>query len=140
MGNIMGNKGYINVAMQGAAPTAGNAIRCIDNWTMDFTEDVIETTSFGTATCVMFKSFEGGLKGATGSAAGGFDGEDTALSTFMSIMVMSVVSSVNMALYLNNQHWFSVTCVVSGFNVNDTIADKVAFGFAFTVSGDPIYV
>jgi len=137
MGTILGKSGYVYVGM-GVTPTAGVIINTIDTWSIAGTGDAIETTAFGTTTAAIYKTFEAGLKGLTGNAAGTYDGAQVALSTFMTVMFNSATTSVNCVLHMDTAHHVSAACVITGWTINSAVADKVTFGFDFTCSGTPV--
>ncbi len=140
MGTIMGKSGYV-IAGMGKPPTATLSVDCIDSWSLAGAGDAIETTSFGTTAAVIFKTFEAGLKSLTGNATGNMDGTLSVLSTIMNVLFNSAASSVvNLVLHMNSGHHVSVASIITGFTINDAVADKVTFGFDFTVSGQPVYV
>lgn len=140
MGTIMGKSGYI-IAGMGTTPTATLSVDCIDTWSLAGAGDAIETTQFGTTAAVIFKTFEAGLKSLTGNAAGNMDGTLSIMSTILNILFNSAATSVvNLVLHLDGSHHVSVASVITGFTLNDAVADKVTFGFDFTVSGQPVYV
>lgn len=139
MGTIMGKSGYLYVQMGDSIPSTPTAIECVDNWSMSFSEDAVEDTGFGTTTDVIYKSFSSGLKSATGSAAGNFDATDPRLSVIAAVFIGSETTTINAAFYLDSNHHVSVVCVMTGFSIGEPVADKVTFGFDFTVSGTPVY-
>ena len=138
MGTIMGKSGYVFVPM-GVTPTVGTIIPTIDTWSIAGAGDAIETTAFGTTTAAVFKSFEAGLKSLTGNAAGTFSGTDGALSALMTVMFNSATTSVDCVFHLDTAHHVSVACIITGWTINSAAADKVTFGFDFTVGSDPVY-
>ena len=138
MGVIMGKSGYVYVPM-GVTPTAGTIIPTIDAWSIAGTGDAIETTAFGTTTASIFKTFEPGLKGMTGNAAGNMDGTDGALSALMTVLFNSATTSVNCVFHMDANHHVSVACIITGWTIGVAPADKVTFGFDFTVASDPVY-
>lgn len=140
MATIMGKSGYIIVGM-GTTPTATLSVDCIDSWNLTGAGDAIETTQFGTTSAVIFKTYEAGLKSLTGNAAGNMDGTLSVMSTILNVLFNSAANSVvNATLYMDAGHHVSVGCIITGFTVNTNVADKVTFGFDFTVSGQPVYV
>lgn len=138
MGSIIGKSGYIIVGM-GVAPTIGNAVECIDNWSLNITTDAIETTGFGTTVSVVNKTFEAGLKSATGNASGTMDGTNAKLSTIIAVITASATTVVNLVLHMDSAHHFSVPSIITGWTVTAPVADKVTIGFDFTASNSIIY-
>lgn len=139
MKQLMGSEGYIVVYPIADIPSNASMVECIDTWTLNIARDVIETTGFGTTTAVIYKSYEGGLKSATGSATGNYDKDSTSLSTLTSVFIASEVSVVNAVLYMNSGNHVSIACIVGGFVINENVTDKVTFSFDFTCKSDPVF-
>lgn len=135
MGVTMGKVGYIYVAA-GTGATATSAIANIDNWSFDMTADAVETTAFGTsAVGTAVRTFEPGLKGATGSISGNYDDASVQQDWLMEIMADTTIETVNMALYLNASQLFSFAVALTGVSLGATVDGKTTFTANYTVDG-----
>ncbi len=135
MGVTMGKGGYIFVAAATAA-SATSAIANIDTWTLDMTVDAVETTAFGTsAVGVAARTFEPGLKGATGSLSGHYDDASVHTNWLMEIMADTTIENVNMDIYLNASQLFSFGVCLTGVSLGATMDGKTTFSANYTVDG-----
>jgi len=139
MSTIMGKSGYVYVYMGDPIPTTPVAVQCIDSWSMAIATDAIDDTAFGTTTGTVFRTFSHGLRSATGNAAGNFSNSDARFSVISAVLFSSTPTVVNCAFWLDTAHHVSASCIITGFTVNENVAEKVTFGFDFTVSGTPVY-
>jgi len=134
MAAVLGNVGYIYVAAATGA-SATSAIANIDSWNIDLAIEAIETTSFGTGTTVTARTYEPGIKGATGSMSGNYDAASGHQDWLLEVASDTTVENVEMELYINASHYFSLTATVTGVSIGDTVDGKATFTANFNADG-----
>ena len=138
MADIMGREGYLYLAAA-AGVSATSAIECIDTWSITPTLDAIDVTALGSAGNTVARSFDIGLKGATGNASGTMDGADVHASHLISIMCNSAATTVECKFYMDSSHYLSFTALITSASLGGNVADKTTFGFDLTVTGALTY-
>jgi hypothetical protein len=132
MAVIMGKQGYIYTAVGSAATSA--AVSC-NAWSLDAAADAIDVTAFGTGTAIAVKSFDYGLKSATGSISGDFNDACSHIDNILNIMADGTLVNVDLALYATATHYYTCSALVTGATLGMAVADKVTFTINFTVDG-----
>jgi hypothetical protein len=130
MAIVAGKEGYIKV---GSVTTS--AVISIDNWSLDMAADAIDVTAFGGGTAVAVKSFDYGLKSATGSLAGHYNSTDNNIEGFIDMLADGTAANVYIDLAANSGSIASISAVVTGITVGQAVADKTTVSINFTVDG-----
>lgn len=128
-GAISGHKGAVKIA-------AANVLD-INSWSLDRDRNILETTSMGDAS-IPWRTYIPGLSGATGKLDGNLNMTDTTgqLALFNS---MSNDAPVNVDLYLDSIHKFSVAILVGKWSGKVPIDGTETVSFDFTVTGPATY-
>jgi len=130
MATVMGKEGYVRV---GSATTS--AIISIDNWSLDLAADAIDVTAFGTGTAVAAKSFDYGLKGATGTISGNYDSTDGNIEVLVDMLADGTVGNMYLDLNASTTKRASCAAVITGVTLGQAVADKTTVSINFTVDG-----
>jgi hypothetical protein len=136
MATLAGNNGAVSIN--------GIAVLAVRNWSIEMTEDTIETTVMGTDV----RTYVGGLSSFSGSADVYFDSTDydTNESTFNPTAGLVGASGVTGKFYVlldssgtNADQSFSGTIIVTGYTVNATMDGMVEASISFQGSGATTY-
>jgi hypothetical protein len=140
MATLAGNNGAISIN--------GIAVLAVRNFSIEMTEDTIETTVMG----VDVRTYVGGLSQFSGSADVYFDpdtattGFDAAESTFNPTASLVGAAGVTGKFYVlldatgtNSDQAFTGTIIVTGYTVNATMDGMVEASISFQGSGAVTY-
>ena len=136
MATLAGNNGAVSIN--------GIAVLAVRNWSIEMTEDTIETTVMGTDV----RTYVGGLSSFSGSADVYFDSSDydTNESTFNPTAGLVGASGVTGKFYVlldstgtNADQSFTGTIIVTGYTVNATMDGMVEGSISFQGSGATTY-
>ena len=132
MAVLMGKDGDIRIATTGT--TVETAIGYLDSWSLNLTHDITEVTAFAAGTAEA-KSYEYTLKGATGSASGTSDGTDALQTLMLDYLTGTDAVKIDMALRRSTSLIITFTSLITGFTIDASVGDKLAFSFDFTADG-----
>ncbi len=118
----------------GSVVVGSDTLALIKNWSLDESNDLLETTNFGSSGT---KEFIAGLYGASGSAEGLSDQSGTAQAALRTALTGG--TSVSLKLYVDSTHYYSGTAFLSGISTSAAVEDVVGVSFNFTFSGAVSY-
>jgi predicted secreted protein len=123
--------------MAAAAGKAGlvkigtDTVANINNWSLDSSLDVLDTTEFGDS----FKNYIAGLKDWKATVEGYWDcAADTVGQTALQTAFLAG-SSVTLKLYVNATNYYSGTAFITGFSPEAAVDDVVNISLEFQGSG-----
>jgi predicted secreted protein len=137
MAAILGKVGYLyGPTATGQLQSQISAIANIDTWSLNLTGDAIDTTAFGTGSTVNSRTFDSGIKGANGSFSGNYDSASAHQDWLAEIMAETTIENVQLAMYINASHYFTMEAVVTGVTIGASVDGKVTFSADYTADGD----
>jgi len=132
MAVIMGKQGYV---WTDVAASATSAAISINAWSIDAAADAIDVTVFGTGTAITAKSFDYGLKSATGTISGDYDPDCSHIDNIINMMADGTLYNIWLQLHAAASHYFTCGALVTGFTLSQAVADKTTFSMNVTVDG-----
>jgi len=121
----------------GLVKTTNGEVGYLDSWSLSFTGDTAETSSFGQRA----KEFVNTTISASGSASGTLDTQDAEQKTIMDMFAAGgTLSEVTLHLVVkpggSSDEEYTGQAVLTGIEIGSSYSDKVTFSFNFQFTGE----
>lgn len=112
---------------------AGTKVGKCRNFTIDISQDALETTSVGDGT----RTYVPGINGATGSATILYDPADTTTRSLLGVILDDNTPSPTLTLVLNttSSKQISVAAIITQVSVPVSVGEVIACSVSFQVTG-----
>ena len=115
----------------GSAKIGTTAVAEIDNWKLDISADMLDSTDFASAG---WKEFIAGLKEWSGSFSGNWDMTDTAGQLAIQTAFLAG-TPITLRLDVDSTHYYSGSAHIKSLGVETPVGDKVTVSYDFQGTG-----